>query len=393
MDSQDCPVGKYVGAFFPGAQNLVIMEGTFISVTNITVTPVPLDDIEFSSPTDPAKYAGAFFPLAQGLVVSGGVFISVTNIFREPLGFGRDRAHPPSSPVEDPDLNIQDDDEFALGSESQLPEYAGAFFPRAQALVVGGGTFVSITNVIHDPPPFAYYSAEFLTFSLGGLITELNLYETVDSFPQNIQTMSIVKYENLNALLDLYEETEEDISTQSYLQSLLAVMINCVQSFGRLADLRSDCSIQESFIQTKQFMQCYQTAVLTGYLDTDCVGELEITGNLMHPEPTYPNCLDSRLELTTGSRLTITHPRLEGHQSELSPIARGISAYFSPPKVSEIKAAVVSKIPVLTLTDYGETCTARAYRVREFFRSDILTAGFDKLQAIRVLPRLDYSVK
>ncbi|KAF7337214.1 hypothetical protein MSAN_02273800 [Mycena sanguinolenta] len=357
MDSQDRPPSKYVGAYFPRARDLVIMGGTFTSVTNITqngISPVPSDIDEFSSPTNSAKYAGAFFPAAHGLVVYGGLFISVTNIFHEGSAFGTDQAPSPPSPVVDPDMGLSEGDEFASGSEDQVPGFAGAFFPHAQGLIVGGGTFVSITNIIHGAPSFTQ-CPEFFPVPLGSLLTELKLHRDEVSPREHMQMIATVEFEGQNPSPELDpEESKEpycqDISKKSCLQSLMARLphpMNCVPSLDHFTDL-----IHGGFIQTEQFMQCYQTAILTGYWDTDW-GEFEITGHSTHPG-------GAKLA-STSSLLTIVYPSAEQRRSlprdqVFEPVP------FRPPALS---AYLKSSLPCRVIEDMSKR-------------------GFEKMQAIRL---------
>ncbi|KAF8207761.1 hypothetical protein K438DRAFT_343498 [Mycena galopus ATCC 62051] len=104
------------------------------------------------------EYAGAFFPRAQGIVIAGGTFISVTNVIHIdntmaliPSTLSRTSAATTGDPRID---NL----EFSSGpAPPGSTTYAGSFFPSAQGLIITGGTFISVTNIICDatrsPPP------------------------------------------------------------------------------------------------------------------------------------------------------------------------------------------------------------------------------------------------
>ncbi|KAJ7818966.1 hypothetical protein B0H14DRAFT_3876830 [Mycena olivaceomarginata] len=99
------------------------------------------------------------------LVLAGGIFVSVTNIVDNTSASG---GSPPCTP---PNLHIND--EFTSDPRPQLAKHAGAFFPSAQDLIIGAGTFISITNIIQDlTTVFTRASAEFRP----GLLGDQQLY-------------------------------------------------------------------------------------------------------------------------------------------------------------------------------------------------------------------------
>ncbi|KAF7352195.1 hypothetical protein MVEN_01182800 [Mycena venus] len=96
---------------------------------------------------------------------------------------------------------LAESEELTLDLRPKGAKHAGAFFSRAQGLIIGAGTFASVTNIVHNMPVFTdMFPSELFEGPLCDLLAEQRLYGTVGRW-DCIRRISAVKVDHRKSLM------------------------------------------------------------------------------------------------------------------------------------------------------------------------------------------------